>query len=171
MRKYNVFRPILQQPDDHSIRYIALTHGKFVVVDAADYEWLMRWNWFAHRARNSDVYYAVRTDGKRTILMHRELMSSDLPETDHINGNSLDNRRVNLRPCTQAENQANSRKGVRNTSGYKGVSWSKSAKKWQAQACAYGKRVRLGYRDDPKDAHKLYCDFILSTKGQFSRLE
>ena len=169
MRKLNVFRLQIEQPSDSSSRHIALTRGKFVIVDAADYEWLMQWNWYAYRVRKSELYYAARFEGRTIIFMHRQLTPSELPEVDHINRNGLDNRRSNLRPCTRADNQANRTMDKRNTSGYKGVSWSKSYGKWQAQTSVGGKHIHLGFRDDPKDAHNLYSDFVLSVKGKFSR--
>jgi hypothetical protein len=168
MRKYNKIRPLIEQPDDPTIRYIPLTRSKYAIVNASDYEWLMQWNWFAHRLRKTEIYYAVRMEGRRLIYMHRRILGDDYPETDHENRNTLDNRRENLRRCERKDNQANRIKNKRNTSGYKGVSWSKSNQKWQAQTSAGGKHIHLGFRDKPEDAYKLYCDFVFSIKGEFA---
>ena len=63
---------------------------------------------------------------------------------DHINGNRMDNRRCNLRHCTNAENSRNCqhRSG---TSKYRGVYYAKQTKKWRASIMHNGKRFHLGY--------------------------
>lgn len=63
---------------------------------------------------------------------------------DHINGVRDDNRIVNLRECTQAQNCANSAKGKNNTSGIKGVSWSRIPRLWAANIMVNGKAIHLG---------------------------
>jgi len=63
---------------------------------------------------------------------------------DHINGNPQDNRIVNLRECTQAENVRNSKLSKRNTSGIKGVTWDKARSKWRAQLSINGVETNLG---------------------------
>jgi hypothetical protein len=172
MAKYRKFRPFIAQPDDQSIRHIPLTRGMFAIVDVEDYVRLSQWNWYAARIRKTNIFYAARftsvAEGRRMIFMHRELVPSELPETDHRNRNTLDNRKQNLSPCQRGDNQANRGKDKRNTSGYKGVSWSKSNEKWQAQTSVGGKNVHLGFRDKPEDAYKLYCDFVISVKGKFA---
>ena len=64
---------------------------------------------------------------------------------DHINGNTLDNRRSNLRVCTQSQNLMNSKKPSNNKSGFKGISWHKSSKSWQVYITANKKRIIGGY--------------------------
>ena len=77
---------------------------------------------------SGEKIYAKRRGKKRlgetrdTIMMHRYILSADDEhEVDHINGNSLDNRRCNLRIVTRSENMANRAIFRNNTSGYKGV--------------------------------------------------
>jgi len=174
MAKYRKRRPPVIQPDDPAIRLIPLTRGLVTTVNVEKYEDLSRWNWYAFRVRKTNVFYAVRfssvAEGRKMIFMHRYLVGGNSPETDHINRNTLDNRIENLRPCERGDNQANRGKDKRNTSGYKGVSWSKSNGKWQAQTSVGGKHIHLGFRDDPKEAYKLYCDFVKSVKGEFARV-
>ena len=99
----------LPEPPNDEIRYIALTEGKYVIVDTADYAWLNQWKWCA--ARTGNQWYAYRKHHGKTLCMHRLIMK---PPTgmvvDHINGNGLDNRRVNLRICTQRQNNWNHRR-------------------------------------------------------------
>ena len=71
---------------------------------------------------------------------------------DHINGVRSDDRIVNLRLATSAENIRNSKKSKRNTSGYKGVSWHKAARKWEAHYYPDGAKKHLGLFADIEDA-------------------
>ena len=99
-------RVAVRQPADPSIRYIPLTHRHVTIVDAADYEWLGRYRWFT-KGGASGKYYAGRSVRGQIILMHREIMKPPKGMVvDHINGNSLDNRRCNLRICTPATEPA-----------------------------------------------------------------
>src|SRR5208282_2648566 len=102
-------RPILVQPDDPSIRHIALTRGKYVIVDAGLYEWLMQWNWYAEYNHCNKTFYAARrgkAGEQHSVSMHRQILKTELPHIDHKNGNSLDNRLENLRGCTPSQNHA-----------------------------------------------------------------
>ncbi|OMF54823.1 hypothetical protein BK138_16230 [Paenibacillus rhizosphaerae] len=87
--------------------------------------------------------------------MHRLIM--DVPEgkvIDHININGLDNREINLRIVTQAENSQNKKAQKNSKTGIRGVSWNKAAKKWQAQYAINRKKVKVGYFDDIEDARR-----------------
>lgn len=83
--------------------------GKFVLVDDQDYEYLNRWKWFLNNhgyvARNM---YTTDHEGRikhKNERMHRIIMQTPVGmETDHINGNKIDNRRENLRICTRSQN-------------------------------------------------------------------
>ncbi len=75
---------------------------------------------------------------------------------DHANRNKLDNRRSNLRPVTKQGNKANSNLHSNNTSGYKGVSWSKSVGKWCANIRVNGRLICLGYYTEAEEAAAAY---------------
>jgi hypothetical protein len=171
MPKYRVTREPVVQPPDQSIRLIALTKGQVTVVDAADYEWLMQWNWYAFRAKNG--FYAARFEGvvpnRRMVLMHRALTDEKGVYTDHQDQHTLNNRRLNLRPCTQSQNQSNRKKMAKNTSGFKGVSWSKSNGNWQAQTSLNGVHVHLGHYATKEEAFSAYRDFTIAHKKEFAR--
>lgn len=111
---------------------IPLTQGKCTVVDEADYGLLSQYNWFFNK-----IGYAVKNEprekGKkncRKTYMHRFILSVlSGNEVDHINGNTLDNRRCNLRLATKSQNAMNvKRKKIDCTSKYKGVHWSTKEK-------------------------------------------
>ena len=93
--------------------FIRLTQGKFAEVDSLDLLWLSQHKWYAKRTTSLKeefgTYYAARSRKVNgvsiTIYMHREIMECpDGKEVDHRNGNSLFNKRKNMRVCTKAEN-------------------------------------------------------------------
>jgi len=153
---------------------IALTRGKFALVDDEDYDWLMQWKWNYH----SDGY-ATRMSGGRLnrqkILMHRVIMNApDNTEVDHINDegqtDGLDNRRRNLRICLHSENQRNRGKQQNNTSGFKGVSYHVRGKRWYAQIQVNSKKIHVGYYDTPEEAARAYDKAAKQYFGEFTWL-
>jgi hypothetical protein len=107
------------------MKEIPLTQGLVAIVDDDDYEELMKYKWCARRG-SSGFWVAIRNtsigEGRpRQIQMHRQIL--DAPkhmEVDHANGNTLDNRRRNIRLATRSQNLANRK--TFSGSGYKGVS-------------------------------------------------
>ena len=89
-------------------------------------------------------------------------------DTDHINGVRNDNRWINLRQATNSENQRNQGKPITNTSGYKGVSWNKRAKKWLAKIKHMNHDIHLGYFDSPEAAHQAYIEAAEKLHGDFA---
>jgi hypothetical protein len=87
-------------------KLIPLTQGKFAIVDAADYEWLSQYKWFVKKRKNTS--YAESKKKGKTVKMHR-LITGAPPHlfVDHIDHNGLNNRRSNLRLCTQQQNVYN----------------------------------------------------------------
>ena len=155
------------------MKRIKLTQNKYAIVDDTDYELLSKHKWSICRARGK--LYAVRSirsSGK--VLMHRFLMgltANDKICIDHINGDGLDNRRDNLRIATLEQNQGNSKLRKDNTSGYKGISWHRNAKKWIVQL-GNGKACILygGLFTDKKEATKKYNEMARSKFGKFAKL-
>ena len=87
------------------------------------------------------------------IYFHRIITNAPKGKVvDHINGNKLDNRKENLRVCTQRENMVNCGMLKNNKSGYKGVSWHKAAKKWESYLHFNNKKIRLGFFEDIEKA-------------------
>lgn len=102
--------------------------------------------------KGSYGYIHISIDGS-SCLAHRLAwiyVHGKLPEgiIDHINGIRNDNRILNLREATDAENKRNARTPLRNTSGVKGVSWAKREKKWQVHMKLDGKTYWFGYHRD-----------------------
>lgn len=86
---------------------------------------------------------------------------------DHINMIRDDNRIENLRLATHSENHWNIGKYKNNTTGFKGVTWCKTNKKFKSQIRIKGKTFNLGSFDDPELAAKAYQDFALKHHGDF----
>jgi hypothetical protein len=91
-------------------------------------------------------------------------------EIDHKDGNPSNNRFSNLRKATASENIANSKKRRDNTSGFKGVSWDKGAKKWSAKIGVSGRKLHLGLFDTPEAAHAAYLTAAHKHFGEFARV-
>ena len=90
-------------------------------------------------------------------------------QIDHIDGNPLNNKISNLRLATNAENQRNKPANQNNSSGFKGVSYKKSHKRWCASIGFNGKKFCLGFFDTPELAHMAYCKAAAELHGDFAR--
>lgn len=135
---------------DHSPRYIKLTKGQVATVCAHDYERLAKYRWHVQSVKNQVTYYARRNThyvGGRQLcsFMHREVNKT--PEglsTDHINRNKLDNRCLNLRTVTHAQNMRNMGLGSNNKSGVAGVGYYENSGRWFARVTIQRKEIFLG---------------------------
>lgn len=156
-------------------RYIFLTQGKVAIVDFDDYDWLSQWRWGYSNG------YARRIDysqgASRRVYMHREILCA--PEgsyTDHANRDRLDNRRVNIRLCTQSQNCVN-RPTKKSVWGFKGVSrhvhWeSRNLKKpFMARIQQKNPKVYLAaYFSTPEEAARQYDKWAKQIYGDFATL-
>ena len=137
----------------------------FTIVDKEDFERLNKFSWNV-----SSHGYVYTRDRKVFVYMHRLIMNTPKGfDTDHINGNKLDNRRSNLRVCNRSENNWNGSKKRTNKSGYKGVSWDKKAQKWLAKICKERQQIFVGYFNSPLEASKAYDKKAQDIFGNFAR--
>ncbi len=121
-----------------------LSDGTEFLVDIEDIPKIFNQAW--HRFSNRGKIYVRGWDRNRRkkVLLHRLIMDVDNKnaQVDHINGNTLDNRKINLRICNSTQNIRNRPKHSNNTSGFKGV--YKCESKWKVVIGVDGKRIYLG---------------------------
>lgn len=156
------------------MKTIPLTKGYFVKVDDEDYEKLAIHRWYAVLVRGVYVRPSrtVYKDGKKkNLTMARVIINA--PEdkyVDHINNDSLDNRKKNLRLCTREENRRNTGLRKDNKSGYIGVRYNKRLKKWIAAIGFKGKVKHLGCYETKELAAISYNKMAKIKFGEFARL-
>ena len=153
--------------------------GYNVLIDDEDYEKIINYKYYIISSKEKKGFFYFRRysyeTGKRVgICLHRELMNCeqfDKKCVDHINGNTLDNRKCNLRICTIAQNNRNQKIKKRNTSGHKGVDWNKKARKWRAKIKFNNQDIYLGLFVNINDAADAYAEASKKYHGDFGRTE
>lgn len=152
------------------MRKIPLTKDKSAIVDDEDFEWLIQYNWkYSRGYAIYREYLGKKPNGitrwGKTIMMHR--LVNNTPngmDTDHINRNTLDNRKKNLRTTTRSQNMANARGQIGKSSKYKGVYLDRGM--WRAAI----QHKKLGYFKDEISAVKAYNKAAIEAFGEFARL-
>lgn len=122
------------------------------LIDLDDVDKVKNIKWHRSELQRS-TYYCLSNDPKWKRI-HRLIMGVTNKNivVDHINHNGLDNRKSNLRICTNSQNICNCLTSKNNKSGYKGVYWSKERKKWCAQITINNKTKGLGRYDTIEEA-------------------
>lgn len=150
--------------------------NKYTLVDDDMYEVLGKFTWRADRTRGG-IGYVIRNivvpktypSGKRKLLnsyMHQVVLGNPEGIVDHVNRNTLDNRRKNLRVVTHSENQMNRPAPKNNTSGYKGVHYHKRDKTFRVTIC----KKRLGSFKTARSAARAYNKAAKDMFGKFALL-
>lgn len=122
-------------------------------------------------SKSSDGYVQISIGGKN-MRAHRLawfIAYGQWPagQIDHIDGNRLNNKINNLRAATSQQNNRNKRSRSDNASGYRGVSWDRCNKKWQAYIGVGNKNKSLGKFDRPEDAARAYQMAAAELFGDF----
>lgn len=154
------------------MKRIPLTQGKVALVDDKDFKELSRYKWCAAKTRYN-TFRVIRTEKgtTKTIYMHRQIMGFPKKmHVDHKNHNTLDNRRDNLRVCTNSQNHQNRLSHKNSISKYKGVCWLKTQKKWVAGIELNGRKTHLGCFTDETEAAKAYDEAAKKLFGEFAHL-
>jgi len=155
------------------MKEIKLRDGVFALVDDDVYESIKDYRWCLFRCFGQKDYACryVWPNGKQIrIFLHRQVLPHDLPHTDHVDGNGLNNQRANLRPAYCYQNIANSGKRKNNTSGFKGVFLDKRTQKWTAAVKDVNRksRIHLGVFADRISAALAYDKAARDTYGEFA---
>lgn len=153
---------------------ILLSRGLTTQVDSDVYEWASHFNWWASSNKCKNVY-AVRLGSVReptTVYLHKAILCP--PEgfcVDHIDRNSLNNLKSNLRVCTQQQNLWNVNDGY-GTSRYKGVHLVKRKtalnKCWLSRIRTKDGRKYIGYYESEEEAAIAYDLRALTEHGEFA---
>lgn len=147
----------------------------FTRVDPEDYHDLVKFRW-RFNGQSVTREFTSRENGRRIkkmVRMHREITKAESGMVvDHINRNPLDNRRANLRVCSQRENTRNTAGRKRRLSKYKGVCRIKGARKhpWRASIQAEGVHHYLGTFATELEAAKAYNVGAHRLHGEFACL-
>lgn len=150
--------------------------GKHVVeIDDEDAERVLKFKWCVHykykygHYRLTDVRTNTIKNGKRRqIALHKLLTSYKI--VDHADRNVLNNKKENLRNCSNAENLRNKGLQSNNTSGFKGVYWNKNRNKFQAQIKFNGKNFYLGLYNTLQEGAEVYDRAATELHGDFAKL-
>jgi len=158
------------------MKQIPLTQNQFAIVDDEDFEFLNQWKWYALFDKNTQGFYARRNDytgNKHTsIRMHRIVFNINDPKiiVDHIDGNTLNNCRSNLRVSTVSQNNSNRKPKWNSTSKYLGVHRSNNCRRWVAQISKNQKKIYLGIYKIEEDAANAYDLRAIELHGEFANL-
>lgn len=148
---------------------VRLTKGCVALVDDEDLPLVAPHRWCVAAMGKGHKYAVRQANGKRVIL-HRTILGAQPGQyVDHRNGDTLDNRRANLRLCTASENARNRRKTVGN-SQFKGVCWDKRNKNWLASIYYEGCSHNIGRFQDEVAAAKAYNTEAARVFGEFAHL-
>lgn len=148
------------------MKIIKLKSGKEVKVCNCHYDLVKDYKWY-----KDAVGYARRTKKSKCELMHRMIMETpEGKQTDHINEDKLDNRCCNLRVCNHSQNLMNRGKLKNNKSGYKGVTWYESMRKWRAVIGIGGAKKYLGCYKNIEEAAQAYNNGAIKYFGEFANL-
>lgn len=148
---------------------LQLNRGFSTVFDDEDWPLLRDYEWYVQE-RGKQVYVRARDIFGDTVYMHRIVLGihGEL-EVDHIDGDTLNNRRVNLRVATVSQNRMNRKKFEGNySSPYKGVSFKRG--RWRAQITVDKKVMHIGTFDSEIDAARAYNDKAIQLHGEFAKL-
>lgn len=148
------------------IKIIQLTQGFTSEVSSEDYELVNAYKWHVSMKRNRALAQTTLPNGE-SVLMHRFILNAPIGVlVDHINGNTLDNSRSNLRFASAKENGRNHK--AKGSSGFNGV--KKTSSGWIAMIAPSGMEITLGTFADAEQAASAYNEAAKKVYGIFARL-
>lgn len=151
---------------------VPLTHGKFAVIDVEDIGKVSGYTWSFSRWGYATTNKRGPNGEHMGLRMHRLILglTDESVHSDHIDGNRLNNRKQNLRPCTIAENNLN--RGVRkeSKSQLKGVYFEERRNLWKAHGAKNGKQTHIGYFKTREEAVAARNVYVMENHGEFGVL-
>ena len=153
---------------DMAYRTLKLSQGAFALVDEDDYErmnavkWTLSGKYAQRKIRMPDGSYTSE-------LLHRAVLNAPRTlEVDHINGDGLDNRKINLRLSTRSQNRAHSTLRKSTKTGFKGVYNNHRTKKFRASIKADSRKYNIGTFATAEEAARAYDREALRLHGEFA---
>ena len=154
---------------DGAAAYVFLREGFEAIIDLADIPLVEGRAWRLLTTPSGHAYAYTRATGNQMLLMHRMLMQSLPGEmVDHMDGDGINNRRKNLRNCSNAQNQANKAANRRSKLGLKGVSKKTRGNGYRAVISPGNKKIHLGYYATPEEAAAAYRGAARLLWGEFA---
>ena len=155
------------------MKEISLPNGSVALVDDEDYNKIVSYpyKWAAMKRKNTCYAKARRLRSNSCILMHRFILGEENEcQVDHIDHNGLNNCKSNLRLVDSSQQHMNQEKRKDTSSIYKGVSYIKAKKKWQATIKKDYKSKNLGCFDTEKEAALAYDVAAQELFGEYAKL-
>lgn len=155
-----------------SMTKIELTQGFYSIIDSEDFSRIAKYSWCLHKNGKQGKKYAATRTKNKYVLLHRLILDAvnSKFQVDHINGDTLDNRKQNLRLCSRSENLRNGKKHIDSKSKYKGVIYNKLNKNYRARICKDYKIIEIGSFKTEKGAAKAYDKKAIELFGSFAKL-
>lgn len=157
--------------DDYVIMFTTNKNEPFYI-DLEDLEKVRQYCWYSDldEKNSNETKYIVTSTPHKQLRLHRYILNinDNKIHVDHINHNTFDNRKINLRAVTVNQNCYNRRKSKLNTSGVPGVVWKKANRKWVVTIGHDGKREYLGLFSSMDDAIKIRKDAEEKYFGEYS---
>lgn len=169
LKKYNKYD---LETYDYGILWTSNTN-KAVLFDKEDYELIKDYCWYEHKCdENKDGYIEARTidDSNKIIKLHRLVTGVngfDI-KVDHKKHKLWDNRKSELRICTNQENTMNRASPRNNTSGVTGVNYDKGKDKWRVRLYHNNESIHLGYYDTFEEAVLIRNEAVEKYRGEWS---
>jgi hypothetical protein len=155
------------------MKEIVLTQGQVALVDDADFDLVSQLHWIAAYAPNVKGFYAVAHMPKdwhwptKMVRMSRFILGAhQFQQVDHVNHDTLDNRRENLRLCSNSQNAMSRIGGRKNRYGCRGIVFNGCG--WGAQIYLMKNRIWLGTFPIREDAIQARKDAESVIFGEFS---
>lgn len=142
---------------------IEFLNGEKALIDKEDLLLFAQFNWYVVDSHKTK--YLKRNGVNKTIGFHGQLMNTPKGmDTDHINGNGLDNRKCNLRVVSHLENQNNFKNAQSGKSKYRYVHWCSTRGTWRARLTYKNKKHYIGQFDNEAAAALAANNFIITNK-------